>query len=124
MNNNFIFRLTFITILCCTLIVGLFLGIEDTIFTYLPSFTSYIDIHFSEQEAATVSTFHAISFTIGRAVCVLFAAKFKPLNILFTNFILILIGLTLMMFFANSYYIIVWCAAVILGINISIFTHL
>ena len=111
----FIFRSTFIIILCCTLIVGLFLGIEDTNFNYLPSFTSFIDIHFTDQEAATVSTFYAISFTAGRAVCVWLAAKFKAHHILFINFILILIGDALMIFFANSHYEIVWIGAILLG---------
>lgn len=97
------------------MIVGLFLGTEDTNFNYLPSFTSYIDIHFTDQEAATISTFYAISFTAGRAVCVWLAAKFKAHQILFINFILILIGDALMILFANSQKAIVWIATIILG---------
>ena len=94
-------------------------GIEMNTFTFLPDFVVYVDLHLSKAKAAFMTSLLSAAFACSRGISIFVATRFKPMNMLYTNLVLIGVGNGLMLTFANSSEHMLWLSLVIMGFGYS-----
>lgn len=94
-------------------------GIEMNTFTFFPDFAVYIDLHLSKSKAAFMTSLLSAAFACSRGISIIVATRFKPMNMLYTNLILIGVGNGLMLMFANTSEHMLWLSLIIMGFGYS-----
>lgn len=94
-------------------------GIEMNTFTFFPDFAVYIDLHLSKSKAAFMTSLLSAAFACSRGISIIIATRFKPMNMLYTNLILIGVGNGLLLVFANTSEHMLWLSLVLMGFGYS-----
>ena len=94
-------------------------GIEMNTFTFFPDFAVYIDLHLSKSTAAYMTSLLSASFACSRGISILIATRFKPMNMLYFNLVLIGVGNSMMLMFANISEHMLWISLLIQGFGYS-----
>lgn len=94
-------------------------GIEMNTFTFFPDFAVYIDLHLSKSKAAFMTSLLSAAFACSRGISIIVATRFKPMNMLYTNMILIGVGNSMMLMFANTSEHMLWLSLVLMGFGYS-----
>ena len=101
------------------LFLTFFVGMEQMHLQFLPTFAVNTDLNMSPSAAALVTSAAAAAFTVGRALSIPLAIKLKPQVILYTNHVMMIAGILILAFYANSSLVMMWTGNIILGAGFS-----
>ena len=101
------------------LFLTFFVGMEQMHLQFLPTFAVNTDLNMSPSAAALVTSAAAAAFTVGRALSIPLAIKVKPHIILYTNHLMMIAGILMLAFYANTSMTMMWTGNILLGAGLS-----
>ena len=101
------------------LFLTFFVGMEQMHLQFLPTFAVSSDLNMSPQAAALVTSASAAAFTVGRGLSIPLAIKLKPEVILYANHVMMVSGILILIFWANTSVVMMWTGNIILGAGFS-----
>ena len=108
-----------ITIILCCIFIGFCMSMEITTLSFFSLFAQFSKVALTESEASQVLTAVNIGYSAGRAAGILIVLKIAPHFILLGNFVLVLLGNTILFAIGGSDETWLWIGAVCLGVGFS-----
>jgi FHS family Na+ dependent glucose MFS transporter 1 len=101
------------------IVIGTYCGMELCTIQFLPSFTHFISLHLSPGDGALVLSSLTGAFTLGRGLGICLVLKIHPEILLLANLCLITVGNSVLYFWANDSYPMLWTGSICMGIGFS-----